>query len=184
MRKIVMLNQVSIDGYFAGPNGEIDWFVHTPEIGHAAHAMMDPDTVILGRVTYDTFSNFWPDIADDENSSDDMRQTSKELNEMTKLVVSNSLEKVSWTNSKLITGDLINEIKVIKAGEGKDITIFGSGTIVQQLSNEGLIDEYIIQISPIVLGRGKPLFNNVNEINMRLIESVSVSGCVINHYRV
>lgn len=183
MRKIIMLNQISIDGYFAGPNGEIDWFVHTPEIGNVTHSMMEANTVIFGRVTYEMFSNYWPNIADDETASDSMRKTSQELNAMTKFVASSSLQDVNWVNSKLISKDFINVVKKIKTGEGKDIAIFGSGSIVRQLSNAGLIDDYIIQVSPIVLGKGKGLFEDANQIPLELLDSRIVSGCTINHYK-
>ncbi len=68
MRKVVVLNRISLDGYFAGPNGEIDWFVHDPEVDKAAHAMMSPDTLLLGRITYQMFESYWPHVSMDSNA--------------------------------------------------------------------------------------------------------------------
>jgi dihydrofolate reductase len=183
MRKIVMLNRVSIDGFFAGPNGEIDWFIHDPEIDKAAHEMMQPDTLIFGRVTYQMFESYWPHVAKDPNASREARTLADELTQMKKLVFSKTLKEVGWENTKLITGSLIEEVHRLKQGVGADITIFGSGEIVQQLANQGLIDEYIITLTPVVLGAGKPLFEDVKNINLKLLEARDFgSGSIMLHY--
>jgi dihydrofolate reductase len=89
MRKVVMLNRISIDGFFAGSNGEIDWFIHDPEVDQAAHEMMQPDTLLLGRLTYQMFESYWPPVARDPNASAEARATANELNQMAKVVFSN-----------------------------------------------------------------------------------------------
>src|SRR5215216_997744 len=152
MRKIVMLNRISLDGFFAGPNGEIDWFIPDPEVDKAAHEMMRPDTLLLGRVTYQMFESHWPQVAKDPNAPEGARTTANELNQMTKMVFSRTLDDVTWENTKLVRGDVIKAVNDLKQGQGADITIFGSGTIVQQLADEGLIDEYLITLTPVVLG--------------------------------
>lgn len=183
MRKVIVFNSVSVDGYFAGPNGEIDWFVHDPEVNKAAHEMMDPDTILFGKVTYQMFANYWPHVAKDPDASEGARNTANQLNEMTKMVFSNRLDEVTWENAKLYRGNLVEEVRKLKADDGADIVVFGSGTIVQQLANERLIDEYLLANVPVVLGVGKPLFKDVLEINLNLIETRTFgSGVVLLHY--
>lgn len=184
MRKIVMLNRVSLDGFFAGPNGEIDWFIHDPEVDKAAHEMMQPDTLLLGRVTYQMFESYWPPVAKDPNAPEGARNTANELNQMTKVVFSKTLSEVTWVNSKLVKGDIIKAVKELKQGKGADITIFGSSTIVQQLANEGFIDEYLITVTPVVVGTGKPLFKDVKKLDLELVETRNFkSGNVLLHYK-
>lgn len=84
MGKTIMFNRISIDGYFAGPHGEIDWFIHDPEVDRAVHAVMEPDTVLLGRITYQMFESYWPDVAADPNAPQDERVLAGELTQMTK----------------------------------------------------------------------------------------------------
>jgi dihydrofolate reductase len=174
---------MSVDGFYAGPNGEIDWFIHDPGVDKAAHEMMQPDTLLLGRVTYQMFESYWPPVARDPNAPEGARTLADELNQMTKVVFSKTLKEVTWVNSKLFKGNLAEEVRKLKQGEGADITIFGSGTIVQQLANEGLIDEYLITVTPVVLGAGKPLFQDVKKLDLELLEARSFkSGNVVLHY--
>lgn len=185
MRKIIMLNRISIDGFFAGQNGKIDWFIHDAEVDKAAHEMMHPDTLLLGRVTYEMFFNYWPAVGKDPKAPRQARTIAKELDEMNKVIFSKTLKEVTWENSRLVKGDIIKEVTKLKQGKGHDITIFGSGTIVQSLANEGLIDEYLFIVTPAVLGNGRPLFENVKRFDLKLLESRSFkSGNVLLHYRI
>ena len=183
MRKIVMLNRVSVDGFFAGPNGEIDWFVQDPEIDQATHEMMRPDTLLLGRVTYQMFAGYWPNVAKDPNAPQGARKLAGELSQMNKVVFSKTLKEVNWENTRLVGGDVTREVRQLKQGNGPDITIFGSGTIVQQLAAEGLMDEYLIIASPVILGTGKQLFRNVGKSSLKLLAVRGFStGNVLLHY--
>ena len=183
MRKVIMLNRVSVDGFFAGPNGEIDWFIHDPEVDKAAHEMMQADTLLFGRLTYEMFFSYWPHVAADPNASIGERALAGELSLMTKVVFSTTLKEVKWENSRLSKGDLAEEVRKLKQGDGTDITIFGSGSIVQQLANEGLIDGYLIIVTPVVLGAGKTLFSDVEKTNLELVGARSFrSGNVLLHY--
>jgi dihydrofolate reductase len=166
-----MFNRVSVDGFFAGPNGEIDWFVMDPNVDKALHEMMQPDTILFGRVTYQLFESHWPKVATDPNAPKEARIIANELNQMTKVVFSKTLKKVTWENSKLVKGNLAKEVRKLKQGNGHDIVIFGSGTIVQQLTAEGLIDEYLFVVTPVILGAGKPLFKDVKKLNLELLET-------------
>ena len=184
MREVVMLNRVSIDGFFAGPNGEIDWFIHDPEVDKAAHKRGQADTVLFGRTTYQLFESIWPKIAADPKAPEEARNTAKELAQMTKIVFSKTLKEATWENSKLVRGNLAEEVRRLKQKEGPGIIIFGSGTIVQQLTNEGLIDEYLFVVTPVILGAGKSLFAGAKKLNLELSETKNFeSGNVLLHYR-
>jgi dihydrofolate reductase len=193
MRRIVMINWVSIDGFFAGPNGEIDWMLRDPEVdkalrepvpGDSGTQSQGSDTMLLGNVTYTLFENSWPQIAKDPNAPEAMHKMADEVNRMTKLVFSKTRPEVTWENSKLFHGNLIEEVKKLKQDDGMDILIFGSGTIVQQLANEGLIDEYLIIVTPVVLGKGKLLFKDVNRLDLHLLQARHFrSGNVLLRYR-
>ncbi len=184
MRKLVMFNRMSLDGFFAGPNGEIDWFINDPEVDQALHQMMQPDTLLMGRVTYELFVSFWPHVGNDPNVPEGVRQMAAELNQMTKLVFSRTLAEVTWVNTQLGHGDVVQQVEAIKEGTGADITIFGSGSIVQQLADARLIDEYLVVVTPVILGQGKPLFLDVNQLSLQLLKAKSfVSGNILLHYR-
>ena len=185
MRKIVVCSRVSLDGYFAGPNGELhEWAVTDPNVDAAWHELMNPDTILFGRVTYQQFEDFWPKVEKNPDSPKELRKLADELSEMTKVVFSRTLKEVTWENSKLIKDNLVGEVKKLKQGDGADITIFGSGTIVQQLADEGLVDEYLLAITPIVLGEGKSFFKDVHQFEVELLEERDFkSGNVVLHYR-
>jgi dihydrofolate reductase len=185
MRKIVMFNRISMDGFFAGPNGEShEWFINDYRVDEAAHKMMEPDTVLFGRVTYQIFEDHWPKEETNPKAPKEAKDTAKELKNMNKVVFSKTLKKVNWENTELIKGDLVNEVRKLKQGNGRDMVIFGSGTIVQQLTAEGLIDEYVFVITPVILGAGKSLFKEVDKLNLKLLETKDFkSGNVILHYK-
>ena len=184
MRNVIMLNRISIDGFFAGPNGEIDWFIHDPEVDKAVHGGGQADTVLFGRVTYQMFENYWPKVAADPDAPEEARNTGKELNQMTKVVFSQTLKEVSWENSRLVKGNVAEEAKKLKQENGAGIIVFGSGTIVQQLSSAGLIDDYWFVVTPVILGTGKSLFAGVKKFDLELLETrYFKSGNVVLHYR-
>jgi dihydrofolate reductase len=177
MRSVVMINWVSIDGLFAGPNGEIDWILRDPEVDKALRGpkageteSADSDIMLLGNVTYTMFENFWPSIAGDSNAPEELHKMADEVTRMTKLVFSRTRKQVTWKNSKIINGNLVGEVQKLKQGKGTPILIFGSGTIVQQLTDAGLIDEYFLAVTPVVLGKGKPLFQDAKKRTLKLVE--------------
>jgi len=184
MRKVIVFNRISIDGFFAGPNGAIDWFVQDPEVDQATHEMMHPDSLLFGRLTYQMFESYWPHVATDPNAPKEALVLANELNQMTKVVFSKTLKEVTWENSKLVKGNLPEEVGKLKQGANPEIAIFGSGTIVQQLAGEGLIDEYLILVTPVILGTGKLLFKDVKKSNLKLLGARGFnSGNVLLHYR-
>ncbi len=184
MRKVIMLNRVSVDGYFAGPNGEIDWFVRDPEVDKAVHKGAVIDTALFGRTTYELFESVWPKIEADPKAPKEAQETAKELTQMTKIVFSKTMNNVTWKNSVLRKGNLTDEVRRLKQEDGSGIIIFGSGTIVRQLTTERLIDEYLFVVTPTILGAGKLLFPGVKKLNLNLSEAKRfASGNVLLRYK-
>jgi dihydrofolate reductase len=158
MRQIVMFNLVSLDGYFARRDGSLDWFVWDPELDRfSAETIQEFDAVLLGRTTYELFAGFWPQAAEDPATKPDDRIVADRLNAMTKVVFSKSLGPLAWKNSRLMRDFRPDEITELKRQPGRDIVVYGSGTIVNQLTAAGLIDEFRFIVNPVVLGDGKQL---------------------------
>jgi dihydrofolate reductase len=172
--------------FFAGPNGEShEWFVIDPEVEKASRKMVGQvDTVLFGRVTYQLFESHWPKVAKDPKAPKEERAIGNELTKMKKIVFSKTLKEISWENSKLVKGDLATEVRKLKQENGSGMLIFGSGTIIQQLTAEGLIDEYLFVITPVILGAGKSLFKDVKKSDLQLLETMSfISGNVMLHMK-
>ena len=170
MRRLVMFNRVSADGYFASEDGKLDWVVPEPEIDKAAAGQIGAfDTVLFGRRTYEMFASFWPRALDDPKTapnphgparSPEMHAMAVMLNDATKLVFSKTLKETSWKNSHIVRDFSAREIDALKKQQGKDIIIFGSGSIVTLLADNDLIDEYQLLVQPVLLGSGKPLIRH------------------------
>jgi dihydrofolate reductase len=173
MRRIVMFNWVTANGYFAGPDGSLDWVV--PDDAQAKAAAEDIpnfDTVLFGRQTYQMFEGFWRHaVVDDSGTVPDPHRPGRRsrehgaiaiaLNRMSKLVFSRSLKDVTWKNSRVLHEFDPREMETMKKQPGKDMIIFGSGSIVSQLTQHDLIDEYQFVVCPVLLGSGRPLLNSV-----------------------
>lgn len=173
MRKIIVFNLVTVDGFFAGPNGEIDWHNYDEEIGAFSMTQMQTlGALIFGRTTYDLMASYWPTPEGMQSEP----VVAEIMNSIPKIVFSKALSEVSdgplWKNVQIMREIDPEEIKKLKAQDGKDIAIFGSGTIVQQMTNLGLIDEYRLMVNPLILGNGKPLFKDVtNRVSLKLVDS-------------
>ena len=197
MRKILVLNRVTMDCMFAGPEGEIDWFVPDGELDQKLFGEQKvgaPDTVLFGRTTYEMFESYWPKIAEGETDLEYApsenealsaeRKIADMLTKMTKIVVSHKPRQFTWKNSEMLEGELVEGVKKLKASKGGDIIIFGSGTIIQQLQNANLIDDYWLILTPVVLGNGKPQFEGVERFNLELVSSEAfASGNILAHYK-
>ena len=189
-----MFNRVTADGYFAGPDGNLDWVVPDREIDKAgAEAIPGFDTILFGRHTYELFEAFWPHAFDNSTATDphdagrrsrEMRAMAVGLNTMRKLVFSRTLKEVTWENSQVLRELHPGKIEAMKRQPGKDIIVFGSSSIVSQLTQHGLIDEYQFVVSPILLGSGRPLLNGSSKgLRLELLEAKAYrSGNVILRY--
>lgn len=173
MRKIIVFNLVSLDGYFAGPNGDIDWHNVDDEFNKfAVEQTKTFGTILFGRTTYQLFESFWPAALKDPKTAPDDRKIAKIIETAEKIVFSTTLKKVEWKNSKLLHKINGEEIKRLKQKPGRDMVIFGSGTIVQAMTNLGLIDEYRLLVNPVILGNGKLLFKNMKDrLKLKLLKT-------------
>src|SRR5690242_10687756 len=137
MRKVIMLNRISMDGYFASHDEQswgMSWFVGDPAVDKAAHELIRADTLLMGRETYTHFEKSWLPLLNDPKAPKELKATAEELTHMKKVVFSKSMQEAKWENSELYHGDLATTVKKLKQGEGAGILILGSGTIVQQLA--------------------------------------------------
>jgi dihydrofolate reductase len=185
MRKIILSNMVALDGFFAGPNGELDWHVVDDEYNeYAIDLLSKVDTILFGRVTYQLMADYWPAVAMNPSTSKNDLEIADKMNNLPKIVFSKTLHKVEWNNSRLVKENIPEEISKMKQQAGKDMVILGSGSIVSSLMQLGLIDEYRIIVNPVVLGNGKPLFKDINDkLNLKLLNvRVFDSGNVILFY--
>jgi dihydrofolate reductase len=159
MRRLVVFNSVTLDGYFAGRNGDLSWaHKDDPEWNEfVAGNASGGGPLLFGRVTYEMMVSFWPTLA----ATESFPEVAKGMNSAQKIVFSRTLDKVSWTNTKLVKGDLAAEVRKLKKESGGPMTILGSGSIVSQLTQEGLIDEYQLVLNPIVLGEGRTMFDGL-----------------------
>lgn len=162
MRKVIALVHVSLDGFAAGPNDELDWIAYDSELERDAHSMHDvADTVIWGRRTYEGMAGYWLTVPGNPNSTPAEREHARWLQAATKIVVSRTLDRIEWNdaqNTVLIKDDLAEQIGRIKQQPGKDIWFLGSIQLAQTFMQLDLIDEYRINVNPTMLGHGKRLF--------------------------
>ena len=179
----------SLDGFVAGTKGEMNWITVDDEIFEFVSTMTDQaDTALYGRVTYQMMEAYWPTAGEKPNASKHDKEHSIWYNNVSKVVLSKTMNETGSKNTKVISDNLpenINNLKQSRNGGSKNILVFGSPGASHSLLNLGLIDEYWIFVNPILLGQGIPLFKNIPElIKLRLIESKTfTSGVVALHYR-
>ena len=186
MRKLVLFIHTSLDGFVAGPNGEMDWINVDEEIfDFAGQRTNEADTALYGRVTYQMMESYWPTAAQLPTATKHDVEHSRWYNRVTKVVLSKTMNEVSLTNTKIIDGNLAAEIVKLKQDAGKDILMFGSPTAAHSLMTEKLIDDYWLFVNPVLLGRGITLFNGIKEKSaLKLVESnIFTSGVVCLHYQ-
>lgn len=183
MRKIIVSEMVSVDGFFARSNGEIDWHVVDEEFNQYAINLLNTlDTILFGRVTYELFESYWPIAAKDPATSKSDLEIANKINNIHKIVFSKTLEKVGWNNVKLMKEVIPEEIRKLKQQPGKNMVIYGSGSIVSEFAKYELIDEYRLFVAPVTLGKGKPLFKE--DYKLKLIESKQFgNGNVLLRYK-
>ncbi len=180
MRKIIVSNLISLDGYFEGINQDISWFkVNEDFFAYARQQLFDTDIILFGRITYQMMAAYW------SNTKDDDAVITEQMNSHNKIVFSKTLEGAEWNNTKLIKENVFDEVTGLKQQPGKDMLILGSGTLVSTFTQMKLIDEYRLIVSPVILGNGNPLFKNLNEkFDLALTASKVLSdGLVILYYK-
>lgn len=182
MRKLIVFNNVTLDGYFADLHGNMSW-AHKDDaewIAFAAENASGGGVLLFGRVTYDLMASYWPTPAALKNAP----AVAEGMNRMQKVVFSRTLDKAAWQNTTLVKGDIVAAVRRMKNEPGEGMAILGSGSIVSQLTQARLIDEYQIVVHPVVLGAGKTMFEGVKEkVALRLTKTRAFgNGCVVLWY--
>jgi dihydrofolate reductase len=164
---------MSLDGYVAGPKGEMDWIKVDEEIfDHVGKRIENSDTALYGRVTYQMMEDYWPTAGDQPTASKHDMEHSKWYKKVQKIVLSKSLKDMGSSNTKIIGDNLSDKVNEVKQQAGSDILLFGSPTATHSLMKLNLIDGYWLFVNPIVLGQGIPLFEDVrNKIKLKLLNT-------------
>lgn len=158
MGKLIAYNFTTLNGYYKGPENDISWHRHGAEEGAFASDNLEARaTLLFGRVTYEMMAGWWPSPM----AMESMPEVAKGMNESEKIVFSMTLNAADWENTTLVKGNLIEEVRRLKAIPGKTMTILGSGSIIAQLADASLIDEYQFMIDPVALGEGTPSFKGL-----------------------
>jgi dihydrofolate reductase len=160
MGKLSVFNLVTLDGYFTGQEGDISWHRVDAEFQkYAEENSNSGNTLLFGRVTYELMAGYWPTPEAMKNDP----IVAQGMNRSAKIVFSRTLNKADWVNTRLVKDDMLEEVRKLKQQSGKDLTILGSGSIVAQLAQVRLIDEYQVLLNPIVLGKGRTMFEGVKD---------------------
>jgi dihydrofolate reductase len=184
VRSVIFLIHLSLDGFTAGPNDELDWIAYDQELEQDSHALHDrTDAVIWGRRTYELMADYWLTVPGNPESTPAELEHARFLDNATKIVVSRTLERVAWNNAPntvLIQDHIAETINTIKQQPGKDIWLLGSPTLAQTFMQLDLIDEYRININPTMLGHGRALFADVTRpFPLKLLGSKTLQSGVI-----
>lgn len=184
MGKLSVFNFVSLDGYYKDLTNNISWHKHSPkgsdENEFAEKGAQSESILLFGRVTYEMMSGWWPTPM--AKQADPLM--AEGMNKSEKIVFSKTLKKAEWNNTRVVS-DLLEEVKRLKKTSSKDLTILGSGSIVTQLAEAGLIDEYQIMLDPVAIGGGTSIFKGLNQpLELKLADSkVFNSGVVLLTYK-
>ena len=174
MNKLISFMHISLDGFVAGPNGEMDWINVDEEIfGYVGKRISEGGTALYGRVTYEMMESYWPTAGTAPGASKHDIEHSKWYNKVYKVVLSKTMKSTGLPNTHVISDNLsdeINEIKRSRDGGNKDILIFGSPTATHSLLSLNLVDGYWLFVNPVILGRGIPLFTGIsNKTKLKLL---------------
>ena len=184
MRKIILMMSVSLDGFIEGPDRELDWHMVDEELhSHFNEQLSAMGAFISGRVTYELMADFWPTADADPSSTGPMVEFARIWRDMPKIVFSTTLERADWNT--IVVRDLVpEEVQELKAQEGGDL-VLGGADLAAAFMRHNLIDEYRLYVHPIVIGRGKPLFQaSDDKINLRLAETRTFgNGVVLLRYQ-
>lgn len=181
MRKLVLFMHVSLDGYASDSNGGLDWIPYNEEIEkYAEEVVADVGSPVYGRTTYRMMESYWPTVLDNPNASRHDTEHAKWVQDVKKIVISGTIDKVEWNNTTLIKDNIAEEIKTLKEQPGKNLVIFGSPGAAKTLLELGLIDEFLLTICPVILGGGKSVFDGSREkINLKLLSSRTFKSGII-----
>lgn len=186
MRKLVSFFHVSLDGYVAGLNGEMDWIKVDEEIfEHVGERVKESDTALYGRVTWEMMEGYWPTAGDAPNASKHDIEHSAWYKKAGKIVLSKSMQNEQSPNTVFIGEDVEHRVKALKEQAGTEILIFGSPSATHSLLEYDLIDEFWLFVNPVLLGKGIPLFKNVGKKTLLTLAGSKTfsNGVVCMHYK-
>lgn len=181
MGKLNSFTFMTLDGYYKGPNNDISWHPHGGDAAeYASQKSKGENTLVFGRVTYEMMAGFWPSPMAKES----FPEVAEGMNKAEKIVFSRTLKNASWSNTRIIHNDIISEMKHLKKTSERDMTILGSGSILAQFASHGLVDTFIIMLDPVAIGKGTPIFQNIeNRLDLKLVDQrVFKSGIMVMTY--
>lgn len=162
MRKLTVFNSITLDGYFTDRNGRLDW-AHVRQDKEWTDFISDNASgegeLLFGRVTYDMMKSYWPTPM----AAEQMPIVADHMNKAKKVVFSRSMTESDWQNTRFVSGDIEEEVRRMKEEDGSHLVLMGSGTIVSQLTDARLIDEYQFVVTPVVLGAGRTMFDGIKD---------------------
>jgi dihydrofolate reductase len=169
MGRIILQMMMTVDGYVAGPNDELDWVDNDPVMGKAHFALAEgADAALIGHNVYEGMAAFWPQVAADPDAADNEAEFGKLMNEMRKIVISTKREELTWDNCEQLLvqdGDeLARKVREVKDGTAGYLLLYGGVQTAQTLIERNLVDEYRLDVCPVALGAGKPIFQNRTEL--------------------
>ena len=174
MRKLFWQMNVTLDGFTEGPNRELDdtaGFVDPDFDRYASDMLQSIDGILLGRRTYQLFADYWPSATGPD---------AERMNQLPKVVFSRTLERVDWNNSRLVKTSVGEEVKRLKQEPGNELALFGSADLASTFMRLGLIDEYRILVTPVVLGSGTPMFQPVEDrVPLKLLKATTWSSGMV-----
>ncbi len=187
MRKLILSMNVSLDGFMAGPEDSLDWHLQcwTSEMGdELAEQLAKADTLILGRITFNCMAAYWPAKADHTHCRDEDFAYANMMNTYLKIVFSATLTAPAWHNTKVVGSNALQKMRQLKKMRGKNMMLYGSCQLAETMIKARLVDEYQLWIHPVILGKGKPLFNQLQEnISLQLLRTKTFStGVVLLNY--
>ncbi len=183
MRRLYSFNLITLDGFFEGPQQDLGWHNVDAEFNEFAIAQLETiGTILFGRITYQGMASYWPTpfVVEDDPI------VAAKMNNIAKIVISRTLDKAAWNNTRLIKDNVAAEIAALKAQPGKDLAIFGSANLTASLMQLGLVDELRILVNPIILGQGTPLFKSIDHRIDLILSNTRVfrNGNVLLDYRI
>jgi dihydrofolate reductase len=186
MGKLFLQINSSLDGFIEDPTGEIDWLFADDEFEEFLNdTLRSIDSMVFGRVAYEKLAEYWPTAASNPEASKIHIEAAQLMNELPKYVVSNSLERTEWQNSRIVRGDVARAIRALKAQADKDIALFAGARVASSFTRLGLIDEYRIIVNPILLGAGTRLFEGGHEeTRLELLETRRFGSALVLSYAI
>jgi len=181
MRKLFAFNMISIDGFFEGPDRDVNWHNVDEEFNEFAIEQTSAvGALLFGRVTYQLMESYWPTA--DALKNDPV--IAGLMNSLPKIVFSKTLEKAEWNNTRIVKDNIQEEILNLKKQPGKDLAVFGSADLLSTLVRMDLVDEHRVIVNPVLLGQGNPLFKSTEDrVNLRLLKSRTFqSGNILLYY--